>query len=63
MTPFGAAGAGAFERVRIAAVLGDVHPATVVEGDGDGTLDERFRGDQVDAVAGLDDEARERLGD
>ena len=51
-----------FERVRIATVLGDVHPATIVEGDRHGTLNERFRGDEVNAVAGLQGEARKRLG-
>ena len=50
------------ERIGIAAVLRDEEPAALVEGDRDGVLHERLRGDEIDAIAGLEDEAAQRVG-
>jgi hypothetical protein len=51
----------AFQRIGIAAVLHYIQAKRIVERDGDRTLDERFGGNEIDAVSGLDDETRQGL--
>jgi hypothetical protein len=52
----------ALERIRIAAILGDLHAAALVERDRYRTLYERLRRNEIDPVSGFEHEARQRFG-